>query len=125
MTRMMRALPLAFLLLAGCASSPSDPAVTESGAIVVQAPDDYSYLDQSDPWSRPHLHDYWGGKTRYTLMSFSNTWHADLYAAPLGYFTNGYYPEDGRVVPQGTGNLSVNVTFTPAPGDRPGVPALW
>ena len=127
MTRRMLnllALPLALLLLAGCASGPSDVPPEES-AIVVQAPDDYSYLGQDDPWSRPHLHDYWGGKTQHTLMSFTDTWHGDVYLAPLGYFTNGYYPEDGRVVPQGTGHLSLNITFAPEPGDRHGVPALW
>jgi hypothetical protein len=116
--------PLLAALVAGCSSAPPGHAAPDPGVILVTSPDDYAYLNQTDPWSKPHLHDYWGAATVKALVDLDDEWHADLFALG-GYFANGYYPADGDVVPQGTGNLTVTVTFQEGVGDRHGQPVLW
>src|SRR5688572_32023281 len=88
-------------LLAGCAGS-SDPPSGPGGddPILVTSPDDYSYLGGSGAASRPHLHDYWGKTTTKTVIAIEDyQWHADV-IRPGGFFRNGYFPDDGSVVPQ-------------------------
>jgi hypothetical protein len=112
------------LLLPGCSSPLAEAPSPDASPIVVTAPDDYSYLNQSDPWSRPHLHDYWGGSTTHTVMDRDVQWYADA-IGPGYYFVDGFYPDDGSVVPQGTSNLTVAITFQPGAADRMGTPAFW
>ena len=61
------------LPLAGCLGA-AGPAAPDADAdpVVVTRPDDFSYLDQAGGRGDvAHLHDYWGGNTRLTVIELS------------------------------------------------------
>lgn len=112
-------LAFAGLLLSGC-SGAGNPGADDppSDAILVTAPDDYSYVDKPDAMSRPHLHDYWGG--REVILVMDTTYQGiNPIGTPGGYtlVLNFFQPDGGFVVPQGAANLTASVTLTPGLGD--------
>lgn len=117
---------LALLLLAtlaGCAE-PSSPEGTP-GVVVVTDP---LQNRTKDPGSQPHLHDYWGGAKRLTLMQdrqeVGATW---LSPEPISVAV--FQPEPGRVVPQGAAWVNVTVGWEDDAGHLPPnryqAPQLW
>lgn len=106
-------LALLVIPLSGCISEPAaDPAI-------VQAPDDFEYLDEPSPAG--HVHDYWHGEPELVLLQ--REYHATNGVAtnsPSGYHQLLPSLEDGTVVPQGTGWLHVRVDLATDPQSKHG-----
>jgi hypothetical protein len=108
-------LACAVFVLAGCTSGTDEASTTTSGVPTVTDPGDYSYLANGTPGA--HIHDYWKGRTSVTVL--------DADGGPLTASCDGCddamqvfegRPEEGVIVPQGTGWLNVTVTWS-ADGD--------
>lgn len=102
-------------LLAGCSGEAPGDEPQSAQDNVVTDPLDYSYLQNATPGS--HVHDYWQGRDRVTVISdeggpFSASCSGTGCNAQ-GMLFNRRMPEDGVIVPQGT--KWVNGTFTLSP----------
>lgn len=113
-----------FLALAGCSSPSPDPAPTETGPSVITAP------DQGLNDTAAHIHDYWRGGDRLTIVDAMHPGGDEPGTGPG--FANGesievrsFQPESQAVVPQGTAFLEVTFTWTDADLDSYRDPVLW
>lgn len=117
---MHRALMIATLLaLAGCAEK------TEEASIAAETRPGVAFEDVPegvDEGAAPHVHDYWQGRERVTLLDASYTTEA-LDAVRWGVISTRVFGEpmlggaavdlpDGAIVYEGTGVLEVTVTWT-------------
>lgn len=115
----MRAILLvACIALAGC----SNPGGTETVVApqVVTDPADFAYNDTQE-----HLHDYWRGQERVTVMDAP---HEDLGPGLAGgsdFVVHEYRPASGHVVPQGTRFVDVTLSWQDDALDRYTEPSLW
>jgi hypothetical protein len=109
--------------LGGCADAP-DPA---DGPGVVVITDPLQNRTQ-DPGAQPHLHDYWGGQHRLTLMQETQQTGATWFS-PQPISLAAFQPEPGRVVPQGAAWVNLTVGWTEEAGALPPnryeTPQLW
>lgn len=111
---------VAGLLLAGC-SAPREE--TPAGPSVITDPRDLSYLANGTPGS--HVHDYWQGRDQVEVLDITESQRylgigCIAYSgqeAPLGRNR----PEDGNIVPQGTGELEILLEWSEDPPSAPGV----
>lgn len=105
----MRVLPLlaaVAILLSGCSGSPGDADGTSSVTTVTN-PADLSALNGTDQGF--HLHDYWGGNDRLTVLDQQANVQFALNGGDYGEFI--FFPDEGAVVPQGTSAAEVVVTW--------------
>ena len=116
------ALVVSILLLAGCSGPAAPGQGAESGPpAVVTDPRDLSYLDGSPG---AHVHDYWGGRDRIQVLQA----HADEHVATSseGALAGRFQPEEGTIVPQGTGLLEATASWEledPSSNVPPGLPS--
>lgn len=107
----MRALSVAALIclvLAGCIGGPADPQSTTPEADVITDPTNTSYNDSSGF----HIHDYWDGQdTKRVIEQTHGTFLNNLGGEDSRWIMR-FHPGDGRVVPQGTSELTVTVDWT-------------
>lgn len=112
---------LAAAVLGGCLGGA--PAAVESPVtpppVVVTDPRDFSALGNA---SGAHLHDYWGGKERLTVMEEATETGGLLFGDLLRYT---FRPPAGSVVPQGTARVEVTFGWSGSPLDAHGQPELW
>lgn len=125
---MRRAAPLVLLafLLAGCSSSPPAEEPAEAAPVVVTRPDDFA--NATAPGS--HIHDYWGGKDRLTVVDLTHPGGDEPGTGPgfaMGddVVVRSFQPESTHVVPQGTAAVEVTFTWTDAELDSYSDPVLW
>lgn len=111
---------VALALLAGCSDPAPAPAPAAMDPCVVSGPTDTSCdtVTAADPASVQHLHDYWGGQDRITVLDATQP-------SPVGYAGTAvpvarFRPEPGSVVPQGTASVAVTVSWTTQPDDLVG-----
>jgi hypothetical protein len=93
-------LALAGLLLAGCASPP-EQAVAGDEPVVVTDPRDLA--NGTAPGS--HIHDYWQGRTEVDVLDVSQDIGGVSYSGSDHGVIASFQPEEGTIVPQGTGEL--------------------
>lgn len=115
----------ATFLLAGC-STPSEEPASKPAPVVITRPDDFA--NATGPGS--HIHDYWGGKDRLTVVELTHPGGDEPGTGPG--FASGpdvevrsFEPESGHVVPQGTAAVEVTFTWTDAELDAYADPVLW
>lgn len=117
---------VALSLLAGCSSPAEPPAPAADQPVVVTAPDDL--VNATAPGS--HIHDYWGGKDRVTVVDLTHP-GGDAPGTGPGFASGpdvvvrSFQPESGHVVPQGTAAVEVTFTWTDAQLDSYTAPVLW
>jgi len=114
---------LSVLMLAGCADSPDiEAAATEPDTVVVTDANDFASLENQTFNNESHLHDYWGGADRLVVTDqtvedstffFSDDWESLI------------EPLRGEVVPQGTAQLEMTLSWTGASTDTHTDPELW
>jgi hypothetical protein len=114
-------------LLSGCGESPSDDPVVDTDPDVITKPGDFGNGTGS---SGPHIHDYWGGGDRVTVLDASHPGGGAEgtgpgFAGGEDVFIMAFQPESGDVVPQGTAAIEVTVTWVDATGDQYVSPELW
>lgn len=116
----------ALSVLAGCSAPAEGPAQAADEPIVVTRPDDL--VNATAPGS--HIHDYWGGKDRVTVVDLTHPGGDEPGTGP-GY-ANGpdivvrsFQPESGHVVPQGTAAVEVTFTWEDDQLDSYTAPVLW
>ncbi|MEA3136761.1 MAG: hypothetical protein QOC71_1042 [Thermoplasmata archaeon] len=124
----MRALCLLAVvaLLAGCSDPAADPVVPTESATVITRVDDFA--NATAPGS--HIHDYWGGKDRLTVVDLAHPGGDQPgtgpgFASGQDIVVRAFLPESGHVVPQGTGSVEVTFTWTDAQADSYTRPVLW
>lgn len=101
----MLALVVATTGLAGCSEGPN--AAEDPG--VVTDPADYSYL-QNDTGA--HVHDYWDGADEMEVLWRTQSYTFNNVGGPGSTWTTRFYPPDDHVVPQGTSELRITVTWS-------------
>lgn len=111
-------------LLAGCASGPETTSTTTAGEIVITKPGDYGQ-DNATNGDLPHRHDYWGGQQSVVVMDGWPTQPGPGVAAGNDVPIYEYRPSSGNVVPQGAGQVTVRMDWTPASDDIYTDPQLW
>jgi hypothetical protein len=119
------ALLVAAFLLAGCSSAPAPEPVVDEPTIVTR-PDDFA--NATAPGS--HIHDYWGGKDRLTVVDLTHPGGGEPgtgpgYASGQDIEVRSFQPESGHVVPQGTAAVEVTFTWTDDELDSYTSPVLW
>ena len=118
---------LVALPLAGCAED-ADPAPVEAAAANASLPDAETMTSpaasetNASLGAMPHLHDYWQGKERVTVLDQDYTVDppsAAFWGAFMFYYTHeaslgGTFVElpEGQLVFEGTGQLDITVTWT-------------
>lgn len=115
---------VAVLLLAGCTSDPAPlaPVVEEPGVIT-----DPSFgLNQTGA----HIHDYWGGGDRVTVLDATHPGGDEPGTGPglaggQDVEVRSFQPVSGDVVPQGTARVEVTLTWTDAELDSYTAPVLY
>lgn len=103
------------VLLAGC-SGPSGPQA--AAPAVLTDPLDYSDLTNATPGG--HVHDYWQGRTEVTVIDADNIPSCAYYSTQEAPQVS-FQPAEGIVVPQGTGELTLTLTWVES-GGADGVP---
>jgi hypothetical protein len=123
--RPLALLPLAVLVLSGCTAPAADDPVA-TAPVVITRPDDFA--NATSPGA--HIHDYWGGKGRLTVVDLTHP-GGDAPGTGPGFATGPdvvvreFRPESGHVVPQGTSAVEVTFTWTDEPLDAYAEPVLW
>jgi hypothetical protein len=112
--------------LAGCSGREDAPEPASDAPVVVTAPDDFA--NATAPGS--HIHDYWGGKDRVTVVDLTHPGGDEPGTGPglaggPDVVVRSFQPESGHVVPQGTAAVEVTFTWQDAPLDSYTAPALW
>jgi hypothetical protein len=107
------------MLVSGCASGGGDG---EEGAEPVLITDPSQ--NRTSPDDRPHLHDYWGGQDRLTVMD------ADQYIGGITWYgppiaVGSFRPESGDVVPQGAAWVNVTISWVDEADNNYADPQLW
>ncbi len=122
MTRALAALLLA-LLLAGCSSAPAPTPAPDEGPSVITDPT--QGLNQTGA----HIHDYWKGGDRLTIVGPDAP--ADEQGLGPGLASGrdvevrAFLPSSGHVVPQGTAAVEVTFSWTEDALDSYTAPALY
>jgi hypothetical protein len=105
---LMRAtyLVIVALVLSGCASKNPEPTPVPTAPAEITDP-----LDLLNSTNGAHVHNYWGGRTRITVL--------DQESGGGTYRSNGdlldahtFQPGDGDIVPQGTGRIEGVLSWT-------------
>lgn len=97
---------VAFFALAGCASPPDAEAVPLAE---VTDPGDYSYLQEGTPGN--HVHNYWGGQDRLTLLDLDAAAKSGQ-TRQVAIIAGDFRPVEGSIVPQGTGLVEATAAWT-------------
>jgi hypothetical protein len=122
--------PLAALavvvLLAGCSSPSGDEAPVVDEPTVITRPDDFA----NSTAAGSHIHDYWGGKDRLTVVDLTHPGGGEEgtgpgFASGQDVVVRTFQPESGHVVPQGTASVEVTFTWTDDQLDSYTDPMLW
>jgi hypothetical protein len=100
--------------LAGCSSGGDAEGSKDDGVRVVTDPSDYSYL-QNGTDQGFHVHDYWGGQDRLSVLDQEGGMAFLLNGGQYG--ERVFRPADADVIPQGTASVETTVTWE---DDRPG-----
>jgi hypothetical protein len=110
-------------LLAGCSDDgPAAPAPDEPD--IITDPTDYTYIGNASLDGGGHIHDYWRGQDRLTVVDMDTEGIVGLFGVPM-ITANIVRPDAGSVVPQGTAEVVVTVTWTPDTMDRYSAVWLW
>ncbi len=112
-------------LLAGCASDPVTTSTSTTGEVLVTKPGDYAGDANGTNANLPHLHDYWGGQPRLVVMDGWPTQPGPGLAGGADVAIYDYRPASGHVIPQGTSQVEVTLTWTPEADDLYQNPQLW
>jgi hypothetical protein len=97
-------LALALLLLAGCSQAPASAPANEAPGVITDP------LDVSSSAAGSHVHDYWQGRDRVTVVDETRDIGLVSYGGdhgPIGFF----HPPEGSIVPQGTGVLEATLSW--------------
>lgn len=105
--------------LAGCADAPTaEPASTTPAPVVLTDPNDTG-MSTGDA---PHLHDYWGGAETLVVMDAATN-VGSIVIVP--YKTFDFQPPDDGIVPQGTAEVEVTLSWEDGPHQVYRDPELW
>lgn len=124
----LRILALATLLttaFAGCATGPSQSETSSSTTVLVTRPGDFSGDANATGANAPHLHDYWLGQGRLTVMDGWPTEPGPGVSGGTDVPVYHYRPDSGHVIPQGAAAVEVTFTWTPGTSDVYQDPTLW
>lgn len=113
------------VLVAGCSGPAPAPTPIDDGPDVITDPS--MGLNQTGA----HIHDYWGGKQRLTIIGTDAP--ADVSGLGPGFSSGAtlpvrlFQPSSGHVVPQGTAAVEVTFSWTDAPDglDQYGEAFAW
>ena len=119
------ALLLAVSLMAGCSGSPAAEPVIDEPTVITR-PDDFANATAAGS----HIHDYWGGKDRLTVVELTHPGGDEPgtgpgFASGQDIEVRSFQPESGHVVPQGTAAVEVTFTWTADELDSYTAPVLW
>lgn len=124
--RAFAAFALLAVALAGCSSPSTGEDASAPAPVVITRPDDFR--NATAPGS--HIHDYWGGQDRLTVVDLSHPGGDEPgtgpgFAAGADVVVRAFQPDALHVVPQGTAAVEVTFTWTDAQLDSYRAPALW
>ncbi len=111
--------------LAGCTEANPENQAPAVDPCVVETPGDFeACADEPIPvdGSVQHVHDYWGGRDRITVM---DSVEDVLTAVVVGGSWVRFDPLPGHVVPQGTSEVEITFSLDASPGNLYQNPELW
>lgn len=110
--------------LAGCiGGSPTDAAAPANDSPdVVTDPSNYSYARNASLDDGGHIHDYWDGRDRITLMDRTDVVNSLWLTSDL---IHPFRPPGGHVVPQGTATVEVTISWETSAISHHLPPQLW
>ncbi|MEA3137659.1 MAG: hypothetical protein QOC71_1940 [Thermoplasmata archaeon] len=97
-------------LLSGCSQGNGAEPAAADGIDVITDPRDTAYLQNGSMAAGSHIHDYWGGRDRVTVLDAESGGSASCSGCTDGMVFQSRRPDEGLIVPQGT--AWVNGTFT-------------
>lgn len=110
-------------MLAGCADE-AVPEPVEEGPGLITDPSDYTYVGNAALDNGGHIHDYWGGLDRLTVVDTVDQGIVGLFGLP-NVTAHVIRPEDGVVIPQGTSQVDITLGWANAPADQYSQVELW
>ncbi len=97
-------------LLAGCTSDADDA----DGVNLITDPSDFSYLNDTRPDQRAHLHDYWRGAQMIQVLE--KTVHPGTECiTSTGCIAARFSPDEGVIIPLGTARVEMLIEWQDSP----------
>ncbi len=115
------ALVVSTALLAGCTSSSPDE---QDGVSVITDPNDFSYLNDTRPDQRAHVHDYWNGAQVLEILDQSVRSGTEC-ITDEGCIVARFTPPAKSIIPLGTKQVELVIDWTDSPQAIYERPELW